>query len=106
MAFLNEPGGILAVESLGFPFTLAIGAIFTGMEGTFVGLESTPGKAVQDILLRSLYIAALVGVFDTEDKVAFMLAGEKIIVENRSDASQVQPPCGAWCESKPDFFCS
>jgi hypothetical protein len=104
MAFLYELGGIFGIDALGFAFTLSVRAMGSGMKRTLVRLESAPGETVQDILFCARYIAALVGVFDAEDKVALMLPGKQVIVENGSDASQVQPAGGARCESKPDFF--
>ena len=76
VAFLYELGGIFGVDALGFAFTLPIGGMRPGVERTFVGLESAPGETVQDVLFCAGYVAALVGIFNAKDKVAFMLVGK------------------------------
>jgi len=80
MTLLYQLLSILLIESFRLALTLAIGSIGAGVQGALVGVESAPGEAVEDILFGPGYIAALVGVFDTEDKVAMVLAGEKIVI--------------------------
>jgi len=80
VSLLYQLLGILQIESFRLALTLAIGAIGAGVQGALVGVESAPGEAVEDILFGPGYIAALVGVFNTEDKVAMVLACEKIVI--------------------------
>jgi len=80
VSLLYELLSVLLIESFRLALALAIGAIGAGMEGALVGVESAPGEAVEDIFFGPGYVAALVGVFNTEDKVAMVLACEKIVV--------------------------
>jgi hypothetical protein len=46
----------------------------------------------------------LVGVFDTEDEGATVLAGEEIIIQDGPDATEVQAAGWAGGETQSDFF--
>jgi hypothetical protein len=104
MSLPDQLFGISDIDSFRLPLTLAIGAIGAGMRWAFIGVESAPGEAVKDIFFGAGHITALVCVFDTEDKIALVLAREKVVVKYCPNASQVKPACGAWSKPKPDFL--
>jgi hypothetical protein len=78
MAGFDELLGVFGVD--GFPFALAIGAVGAGLFGGFVGLQAGPFEAVEDISFGAGDKPALIRIFDAEDEVAAMFAGEKIVV--------------------------
>jgi hypothetical protein len=95
---------VLQIEPFGFPLALTVGTIRAGMQGAFIGVEATPGETVENILFRSGDIAALVGVFDTKNKVALVLTGKKIVIQYCPYPSEVKATGGAWREPEPDFL--
>jgi hypothetical protein len=76
MPLLYQLGGIFFIKPLGLSFALPVRAISSRKLRALVGLQSTPFQGVQDVFLCSGNIAALIRVFDTEDKVTAMPAGE------------------------------
>jgi hypothetical protein len=80
MSLLYQLLGVPLIDSIGLALTLPIRAETARVKGALVGIEPAPGEAIENILFGTRYIAALVGVFDTEDKLALVLSGEKIIV--------------------------
>jgi hypothetical protein len=104
MALADQLLSILLIESFRLALALTIGAIGAGKKRTFVGVESAPGEAIEDIFFCAGYIAGLVGVFDTKDEIALVLAGEKIVVKDCPYSSQVKASGGAGGKPKPDFF--
>jgi len=80
MSLVHQLLSVLVIESFRLALALAIGAIAAGTKGAFVGVEAAPGETIEDIFLGSGYVAALVGVFNTEDEIATVLACEKVVI--------------------------
>jgi len=98
----DEALGILRVERLALG--LAVRAVGAGTGGAFIGFETGPFEGVHDIFFGSGHIAALVGVFDAEDKISVMVAGEEIVIQNGTDAAKVEAACRAGGKADPDSF--
>jgi hypothetical protein len=80
-------GSIFFIKSLGFALALPVGTIGARTFGALVGLQSTPLQTVEDIFFRAGNIAALVGIFDTKDKISAMLTGKQIVIQDGAYAS-------------------
>jgi len=89
MTVSDELIGVLLVESLGLAFTLTVRAMGAGFVRAFVGFQSAPAEAVKNILFGAFDVAALVGIFDPEYKIAAVPAGKKVVVENGPNTAQV-----------------
>ena len=85
------------------PLALAVGAVVAAEAYAFVELNAQPLEGFDDILLCARHKAGGVGVFDAENEVAAVLAGEKIVVEGGTHAADMQRPRGAGCEAHTDF---
>src|SRR5690606_29566731 len=89
----------------GFSFTLPVRSIRTAMDGAFIRLQPCPFQTVENIFLRSGYIAALVGILNTQYKISLVLLCKQIVIQNSSYTTQVQSPGRTRCKSYPYFFC-
>ena len=87
-------------------FALSVRPVVASKGYTLVKLYTEPFERFYDILLGSGHKPGRVCVLDSKHQFAPMLAGKQIVVEGSPDASDMQCPCGAWCESHPYFsFC-
>jgi hypothetical protein len=55
----------------------------------FIGRDTQPVQAIEDFLLSACYKTLLVGVFDAQDKIAAMLAGEHPVEERGARSADV-----------------
>ncbi len=102
MAICDKLFRVLAVDR--FAFALAIGAYrATGLRA-FIRHQAAPPEAVHDVCFRTGHESGLIGVFDAEDEVTAVLAGEEIIIEDSTYATQVESARGTGREADPDFF--
>ena len=95
---------ILLVDALLFAFALAVGAVGTGIGGTFIRFKSDPFEAIRDIFFCTGYIAALVRIFYTEYEGSTMFFCKKIVVENSADTSEMRPPVGLGAKRTRTLF--
>ena len=84
--------GILAVESLAV--ALAVRAEGATYMNTLIELYSQPVEGLDDVLFGTGYEAGLVGVFDSENHLTVLLAGEEVVIEGSADAADVEWPRG------------
>src|SRR6185312_2106280 len=103
VALLQQLFRIFFIDAERLAFALAVGPERAALVGALVRFETAPGQGVEDILLRTGHVPALVRIFDAEYEVAAVAPGEKIVVEDGSDAAQVQAACRAGCKSDSDF---
>ena len=94
--------GVFGVER--FAFTLPVRSVCPGLFGGFVGLQAGPFEAVEDIFFGAGNKPALIRIFDTEDEVAAVFAGEEIVVKDGADATEMEATGGAGGKADPDSF--
>ena len=70
--------GILTVE--GFAVALAVGAVVASEVYTLVELDVEPVEGFDNVVFGTGHETGLVGVFDAENHVTAVLAGEEVIV--------------------------
>ena len=68
MPFSHQSFCIIPVQC--FSFALAIGAVITPVLHAFIGFQSAPTQAIEDVFFGAGYITALIGVFDAEKGLA------------------------------------
>ena len=104
LAFLQQLVDVLLVD--GTSLALPVGTVVATKADTLVELDAQPLERLDDILLGSRHEAVGVGVFDTENKVALVLAGEEIVIQGGAHAANMQCPCGTGCKTHPytSFF--
>src|ERR1700730_12811556 len=74
MTIFYQLFSILAIN--GFALTLTIWAILSANMRAFIRVQSTPFQTLNNIFFRTLNITALVGIFNAQDEITFMLPGE------------------------------
>ncbi len=70
--------------------TLFIRSEGPALAHTFVNADSEPRKCLVDIFLGSGYKTAAVGVLDSKNHVAAMLAGEDVIIKSRTHSTDMK----------------
>ncbi len=73
-------------------FALLVGAIFATFAHTFVEMDAEPMKGIGYVFLGPGHEATAVGVFNSENHVAPVLAGEDIVVESGAHTADVERP--------------
>ena len=90
----------------GAALTLAIGSMAATVAHPLVKLDAEPLERLDDILLGTGHKTCGIGVLDSENKFATVLACEKVIVQCGAHTADMQRPCGTWCKTHPYFpFC-
>ena len=102
MSLANQTLCILTVN--GFALALAVRCIMSASNGAFIGGKSAPLKAFQYVFFSAFYITALIGIFNTKNKISFMFFGEKIIEQHSTHTTQVKATGRAWGKSYSYFF--
>ncbi len=92
-ACFDELQGVFQIDFA--PLALAVGGVGAADTDALVDFDAAPLERVHDILLGSRHEALRIGVFDAQNHRTFVLAGEKIVVERRADAADVQRARGA-----------
>src|SRR5690625_773520 len=93
---------ILPIQFL--PFALPVWPVSSALFYTFIRFQTAPSQAVYKVLLCSFYVSLSICIFNTQNKVALMLAGKEIIVQYGAYSSEVQPPCWAGGKTNSYFF--
>ena len=92
VAGLNELLGVGEIG--GFALGLDIGADRAADVGAFVPVQATGAEGVVNNLGGAFDVALLVGILNTQDKLAVVLLGEQIGIEGGTDAAQVHKARG------------
>ena len=87
-----------------FALALAVRGVRASLVDAFVDRDAAPFERLHDIALRSRYESVRIGVFDAKDKVAAVLAREKVVVQRRADASHMQGAGRTRRKTDSDFF--
>jgi hypothetical protein len=77
-----------------FSLALPVGSVCPAFKNTFIESDPTPAKGLNNVLLRTGYIARLIRIFNAKDELPAMFAGEQIIIQSGSDTSDMQGTCG------------
>ena len=85
-----------------FAFALTIGGMRSTLFHTLIGLNAAPFEALDYVSLGTRHKALAVGIFNTQNEVAFVLASKKIIIECCADTSDVECSGGTGCKTYPD----
>ena len=85
-------------------FALAVGTVMATEGHTFVETDAEPFEGFDDIFLGTGYKSLGVGVFDTENQFAAMLACKEIVVECCTYATDVEGARRARCKAYADFL--
>ena len=101
-AVFHQLLGILTVLRLAL--ALAVRTIAAAVRGTFIGLQPAPAQALHNIFFRAGHKTRLVGILDAQDEITAVVAGKQVVVQNRSNAAQVQAAGGTGPKSDPYFF--
>ena len=96
-ARIDQPEGVFEVDFTAF--ALAVGGVGTSRADAFVDLDAAPFERFEDILFGARHETLRVGVLDAEDHHTAVLTGEKVVVEGRADAADVERPRGAGCKA-------
>jgi hypothetical protein len=104
MSFLQQLVRVFLINAEGLSFALPVRPVGPFFVGAFIGVQAAPFQTVENILFGPFDIAALVRIFDAQDKIPSCLSGKQVVVKNRPDASQVEPSRGAGGKADPDFF--
>ena len=88
MAGRHQILGILPVRVLALG--LAIGAVRTTHVGAFVPVQTEPAQRLENVLLGFCGTAGLVGVFDTQDKLAAVLTGKAQVEQGHVGGTNVR----------------
>ena len=59
-----------------------------------VNAYAQPCESLVDIIFRSGHKALRVGILDTENHLAAIAAGKKVVIESGTDTAYVQRACG------------
>ena len=102
--------GVARFDELTRVFQVDLAALalpIRGMRSSFgdslVDAYPAPGERVENVFLRSRHEPLRVGVFDAEDEVSAVLAGEQVVVQRRADAAHVQRTRRTGREAYSDF---
>ncbi len=82
---------------------LLVRAVCATLAHPFVNPDSEPFERLVDIVFRSRDKTLGVGVFDSENHVAAVLAGENVVIQGGTHTSDVERPRGGRGEAHPDF---
>ena len=90
----------------GTSFALTIWAILSAKGHSLVEFDAQPLERLYDIFLGSRHKTVGVGVFNTENKIALVLAGKQVVKKCGTDAANVQWSGRTWCKTHPysSFF--
>ena len=95
---------LLCVFQIDFAaLALPIRGVRSSFGDPLVDAYPAPCERVEDIFLRSRHEPLRIGVFDAEDEVSAVLAGEQVVVQRRTDAAHVQRARRTGRESYSDF---
>ena len=97
---LDELQGVFEVDFA--PFALTVGSMGAADTDAFVDLDAAPLQRFENVLLGSRYETLRVGILDAQDHRSAVLTGEKVVVERRTDAADMQRSRGAGCEAHPN----
>ena len=100
-AVTNQLFGILAIH--GFAVALAVGAVVAADMDTFVEFDAQPVEGFDNIVFGTGDKAGLVGVLNSQNHVASVLAGEQIVIQSRADSADVERASGAGSETYAYF---
>ena len=81
-------------------FGLTVRTVFAAKADTFVEGDAEPLERLQDIFFSTGYETVAVGVFDTENEIASMLACKEVIIQRGTHTANVQ--CSRRTRSKTD----
>ena len=85
---------------------LAVGTVVAAEADTLVEGDAEPLERLQDIFFSTGYETVAVGVFDTENEVASMLARKEVIVQRGAHTTDVQSSCRTRSKTDSDSsFC-
>ena len=73
---------------------------------TLVPVQSAGPERSVDNIGSALNVASLVGILNTQNKLALVLSRDKIGVQRSAQVAYVHVPSGAGCKSCPDFHLS
>ena len=59
---------------------LAVRRVNAGLYGAFVSRDAAPVKAIDYVLLGAFYIAVLIGILYTQNKITAIGTGKQIII--------------------------
>jgi hypothetical protein len=104
MPLFNQLAGVFLIEAKGLALALSVRPMRAALLGAFVGFQTAPSEAVDNIFLCTGYIPALIRIFNAEDEIAPVAPGEQIVIKDRPDTPKVQSTGGAWRKSYSDFF--
>ncbi len=93
----KQPVDVLAVDRL--TLGLAVRAVGAGLLGAFVPVELHLAQRAQDLGDGLVGRARRVGVFDAQDEVAAVLAGEDVVVQGGARPAQVKVAGGRRCKA-------
>ena len=92
MAQRNQFVRVLEVDF--FPVALTVWAVRATKTHAFVRQEPYPAQGFNDIIFRSWHISALIGVLNSKNKSAALLASKEVIVQCRAHAANMQRTSG------------
>ncbi len=84
-------------------FALLVWSVGASFADTFVDAYAEPGKGLVDIVFGTGHESLRVGVFDTENHFAPVLAGKEIVIQGSTYAPDVERACGRRCEPHTYF---
>src|SRR5205085_64976 len=61
-------------------FALPVRSVVAAVQGAFIGFETCPLQAIENIFFSTGDITALIGVFDAENKIALVLFCKQIVI--------------------------
>ncbi len=85
---LNQLLAMLMID--GAALTLTVRTVGTADVRTFIPLQPKPAQRVENLLLGGSAGAHLVGIFDTQDKLAAVLAGKALIEQRNVGGADVR----------------
>ena len=100
-AGVEQTARVLAVDVAAL--ALLVGAVGSALSYALVDLYSEPCQGLVDVVLGTGHETLRIGVLDAEYHVAPCLAGEKVVIESRAHASDVEGACRRGSETHPDF---
>lgn len=104
LAVVEELLHIVAVDVAAL--ALLIGAVIAAFAHAFIDADAEPAERLVDIFLGSGHEAVGVGVLDAENHVAAVLAGEEVVIEGCTHASDMEGACGRGGKTYSNFSVS
>ncbi len=98
---IEEHAGVLAIDVAAF--ALLVWAVRASFTYAFVYFNTEPCECLVDIIFGSGHETLGVGVFNTENHLAAMLAREKVVIKGCADTSDMERPRGRGGETHSYF---